>query len=429
MLSVLLTLFILIVAISSTKKYIATFGDNGFSGQVIVDNGMVSVDLDLSSQPDFGLTIDYETCINGGLQWHIHSWLYENDTSEKLGQECGPSRTGGHYDPWNACGPASGNEYCATSGNADDEYACIATNDYEPNLSADPYSVEVGDWSGKYGYAILDNDTFSGSFSSFYEITPDDLALDDFSVVFHCNDGTRAFCAPLLPSSEDSESTLPSQVNQKAVIAKFNTLSDDSEIILLPDGTISGTIDAEEYYSEILVTGTPGCETYEYSIFNAKSGGTLDEESSINGAECLDSIGSQYDPTRQCLPWSMDENCMNGTKLCGDPSYEYECIYATGYRYNCAPGDLSGKYGVLEPSALKQIDDDGATLLPPTDSLIGKIMVIHCSKDDVEDLEALSCAMIQEYNTMNSTLDPDDGATTYSIMVLSMIISIAVFYL
>lgn len=101
MLSVLLTLFILIVAISSTKKYIATFGDNGFSGQVIVDNGMVSVDLDLSSQPDFGLTIDYETCINGGLQWHIHSWLYENDTSEKLGQECGPSRTGGHYDPWN----------------------------------------------------------------------------------------------------------------------------------------------------------------------------------------------------------------------------------------------------------------------------------------------------------------------------------------
>ena len=96
-----ITFCILIIAISATNKYIATFGDNGFEGSVTVDNGMVSVELDLSSQPDFGLSIDYETCINGGLQWHIHKWLYENDTSDKLGQGCAPSRTGGHWDPWN----------------------------------------------------------------------------------------------------------------------------------------------------------------------------------------------------------------------------------------------------------------------------------------------------------------------------------------
>ena len=100
MLSVVAALCVL-EFVSASKKYIATFGDNGFTGKVTVDNGQVSVDLDLSSQPDFGISQDFAACTAGGLQWHIHRWLYnETDTSDKLGTACGPSHTGGHVDPW-----------------------------------------------------------------------------------------------------------------------------------------------------------------------------------------------------------------------------------------------------------------------------------------------------------------------------------------
>ena len=47
--------------------------------------------------------------------------------------------------------------------------------------------------------------------SSFFEVTPDDMALGNYSVVFHCNNGTRAFCAGFVDSGVEATKTIPDQ--------------------------------------------------------------------------------------------------------------------------------------------------------------------------------------------------------------------------
>ena len=47
--------------------------------------------------------------------------------------------------------------------------------------------------------------------SSFFEVTPDDMATGDYSVVFHCNGGDRAFCAPFVDSGVEATKTIPAQ--------------------------------------------------------------------------------------------------------------------------------------------------------------------------------------------------------------------------
>ena len=69
------------------------------------------------------------------------------------------------------------------------------------------------------------------------------------------------------------------------------------------------------------------------------------------------------------------------------------------------------------------------TLIPPTDSLIGKVIAFHCSYQDQSDLEILSCAKIQEYSEATPSPSDPDGAIQYSLMVISMIISTAIAYL
>ena len=45
--------------------------------------------------------------------------------------------------------------------------------------------------------------------SSFWEVIPEDVA--NMSVVFHCNEGARAFCAPFVESSDATSYTVPEQ--------------------------------------------------------------------------------------------------------------------------------------------------------------------------------------------------------------------------
>ena len=56
-----------------------------------------------------------EECFEGGLQYHIHT-MYENlDESSAIGSDCDAPNLGGHYDPFLACGPATGNSLCVSS--------------------------------------------------------------------------------------------------------------------------------------------------------------------------------------------------------------------------------------------------------------------------------------------------------------------------
>merc|ERR1712241_374119 len=187
------------------KQYVATFGagSNGVTGTVTVNDGQVIVDLDLSDEP--ALPDGFATCTAGGLKWHVHNSWTHGDTDDRLGgTDCGATYTGGHYDPWNACGPASGSAYCDKSDDlsGDMTASCVPASDYSPNFAEEPFSAEVGDWSGKYGVLELDADNeIKYDFSSYYEVMSAEMA--GLSVVFHCNGGSRAFCAPFVASSAD----------------------------------------------------------------------------------------------------------------------------------------------------------------------------------------------------------------------------------
>eukprot|EP01083_Nonionella_stella_P026420 72711_1 len=333
-----------IACTNANEAYVATFADNDIQGTVTIGGRTVSVDLDLSAEP--ALPGGFSECIGDGLKWHIHeSWIGHSYATDKLGSTlCNSSYTGGHWDPWNACGAASGNEYCkkATSTEAT---KCIDVADYSPNFPDDPFSVEVGDWSSKYGVLLPSHtdDKIHETFESFYEVVANSH-LSGKSVVFHCNSGTRAFCAPLKP---DQDTTLTySARNQDAdtetVVASFDVLSDDSQIELDPlFGIVSIKFDAT---SIEFTEDAYGCSEFEYGIFEPVDG--VDLETSAAGDDCSVAVGAQYDPTHQCLPWSGSPYCDDGI-LCSDSSYEYECSpYIFEYfQYRCAPGDLSGKFG------------------------------------------------------------------------------------
>ena len=95
--------------------------------------------------------------------------------------------------------------YCSNKGGCiDDPYN---TEWYYYN---DSHSAEVGDWSGKYGLALVDDDgNIVVTDSSFWEVIPEDVT--GMSVVFHCNDGTRAFCGIFVESNTSANYTVPDQ--------------------------------------------------------------------------------------------------------------------------------------------------------------------------------------------------------------------------
>ena len=190
----------------------ATFGGgNNITGTVLVINGLVYVDVNISGLAANNYSaIGGPSCFEDGFSYHIHEkWDY-NDSSDKIGgTACGSTYTGGHWDPWLACGPATGNTYCASQGGCVNGSSVLGNQGY--NCSSDafaknPYACEVGDWSGKYGKAtvITAYDIVFGAGYSTYEVNGGDLL--NFSVVFHCSsDGSRAFCAPFENYTRDGD--------------------------------------------------------------------------------------------------------------------------------------------------------------------------------------------------------------------------------
>ena len=181
----------------------ATFGSTEIEGSVTVDDGLISVDIDLTNLNESMLPVP--NCTVGGLKYHIHTkWNY-NDTNDRLGStECNATYTGGHYDPWLGCSSSSSNHFCETQGgcvygssslgNVGDITTYNCTTD---NFDKDPYACEVGDWSGKYGTLDVDVGTV-GTIEGASPFEVDGADLGGYSVVFHCNDDTRFFCAPFV---------------------------------------------------------------------------------------------------------------------------------------------------------------------------------------------------------------------------------------
>merc|ERR1712113_474794 len=96
--------------------------------------------------------------------YHVHEqWNFNKEQKSAVG-ECGPEKTGGHWDPTAACGPASGNpvcgdKYCNTKGK---NYTCDSEK-FDPKSRAqyrmlspsplfpDAVTCEFGDLSGMAG--------------------------------------------------------------------------------------------------------------------------------------------------------------------------------------------------------------------------------------------------------------------------------------
>merc|ERR1719491_642020 len=152
-----------------------------FSGDIGVD-GSVSISANGSFAVDISLEGNLDTSICSGsvfpLQYHIHEkWSYgAEDAKNRYGAACGGEYTGGHYNPY-------GGPICAE----------VASPTF--------YNCEVGDISGRFGEVqpnilgrieernvLNDGDCLCG------RLTPE-MGYTR-SVVFHCNDGTRLFCAP-----------------------------------------------------------------------------------------------------------------------------------------------------------------------------------------------------------------------------------------
>lgn len=404
---------VLVATQAVTNQYVATFADNGIVGTVTVDKATLMIDLDLSTMP--ALPGGFEVCTDGGMSYHIHE-LWDNSTTEAFGStDCGGAYTGGHWDPWQACGSASGNAYC---GDDADTFMCIPKGGdaYAVDYPAMPFSAEVGDWSGKYGKLMMDNATMmlSAEVSSAWEVMPEEI--EGFSVVFHCNSGDRAFCALFQESDTVATATVPSQGSSVGAMAIFSGLDLSilpSEITIAPDGSVSGFIAVQSAFTD---AATDGCDMFEWGVFEA---GSTALEMGALGDECADAVGAFYDPTHQCPSWSNSEYCTAG-KLCADPSYSYECDFAAD-RYSCAPGDFSGKFGSIDPAETLSISETGqAELVPIASDLVGKVLAVYCAEADQSELTVFACAPIMEYATPSPTMD--DGAIRVSFGAVVMVV-------
>ena len=375
-----------------------------------------------------------KSCFSGGLEFGIFdSWNHDSLTNRIGESNCGFDYTGSRWDPWHACSPISNSEYCITSTLTSDDKACIDAASYlwddqndgseyvcDPILySIWPYYCEVGDWSGKYGNADYDNSRdllslYSGG--SAFEAEAFDLSGK--AIVFRCNTGDRVFCAPFVEYedsiTEEEIASYPRKTVQNdtySQIAVFdtgdsdNTDDDDdssfqSYILLTYYGKYEIVIDL----ASLTIPGNCGNEIL-YRIYD-----TWDSNSN-----CADEIGNFYDPTITCVENSdMDaKGYCTGSYLCNDDEYEYDCDYSGDVenRFQCAPGDLSGKYGSIDISSSSNffLNMSGYDpLMIAIEQLEGKSVALLCGDDRSM---ILACAGFTNY-TADAGLYGSNTATS-----------------
>ena len=98
-------------------------------------------------------TGEAESCtIENGLVYHVHSFWNNATTTSSANSFCGPTYTGGHYDPSLACSSTSEDAkgLCTALGLTADqgyEYPCNSEDFADGNMA----KCEIGDLSGKFG--------------------------------------------------------------------------------------------------------------------------------------------------------------------------------------------------------------------------------------------------------------------------------------
>ena len=200
-------------SLSQPQKAVATFGGDGVDGSVVIADGRMSIVLEVDN---FHNIPGGESCFSGGIFYHFHEFWSYYDINDRFGSYCGSSYTGGHWDPWLGCGSATGNDYCQTQGGCavgspvlgeshDGTYQC--SNMADTNL----YTCEVGDLSGIFGALDFEETDFGleGGITVSEFFLPPPSYLQYRSIVFHCNDGTRAFCAPFVLNDNDNHYSQP----------------------------------------------------------------------------------------------------------------------------------------------------------------------------------------------------------------------------
>ena len=101
-----------------------TLEGSGIVGDVIVCNGNIEFELDISAVIDNDPI--NQACIDGGFTYHIHYWDPELEYTEGFGgDQCGFGATQNHFDPWHACARVSNSPYCNTGGRNEGDFACI----------------------------------------------------------------------------------------------------------------------------------------------------------------------------------------------------------------------------------------------------------------------------------------------------------------
>eukprot|EP01083_Nonionella_stella_P091911 257064_1 len=160
---------ILSTANCDTAEATAYFDNSiGVEGYVVITtDGDVNVDLTIRP------TLDTSICSGNAepFTYHIHE-IWALDSTNGYGTDCGKTQTGGHYNPYNVP-------------------ACSKVK--EPTY----LNCEVGDLSGRFGGLTSDK---NGEIQESNELHDGGCSLPEIgykrSVVFHCRDGTRLFCAP-----------------------------------------------------------------------------------------------------------------------------------------------------------------------------------------------------------------------------------------
>lgn len=212
------TFLSLITLVNSQTAYRARFDEDvtGVSGRFdlkIDQTDNVSYEWSL----DANNFVSPNSCdLSAGLAYHIHSNWDENDENSAFFGDCGSDQTGGHYDPFLACGPATSNTAeCTALGRTRNDYMCDAAKyaDGEYQL------CEVGDLSGKFGKMMPESAadlTFKdevildhlGPLQANYDVTEEGIRKSWLSIVFHCTtDYSRQFCAKFLRSSVSSKTS------------------------------------------------------------------------------------------------------------------------------------------------------------------------------------------------------------------------------
>eukprot|EP01083_Nonionella_stella_P093157 260940_1 len=148
----------------------AEFNNYGVDGYVEANqDGEVTISININD-------IDASLCGNTdtlGYGYHIHTdWRYIELLNKFGPTDCGPDYTAGHFNPFDV----------------------VTCDNLSYNEEITYFNCEVGDLSGRFGIAIPDENGYIQIDGTIQDLRPEMLYTR--SIVFHCSDGQRLFCAP-----------------------------------------------------------------------------------------------------------------------------------------------------------------------------------------------------------------------------------------